>query len=162
MRKYLHLLILSLLVLKLGCGGGSNITWDSTQSASRVQVKYVKNIGSVNYDTKLGFYCEWSEEAGITLDFDRCIPFEGTVYFSDNDCKTEVLGVQDPNDINKPANYIRSHGKFYQLTYPIQPSLSLLLWTKDKMGICRSYPNTSKSAVFRMAREVNPIIFSDR
>lgn len=153
-------LILPFLFL-LGCGVSGGVTWDPKPEEIRVQKQELKNVGTVDYDTQLKFYCRWSDEAGLNLYPVRCIPFNGFAFFSDNDCKTVVLGLQDTKDINKPANYIYNFGKFYQLTYPIQPKATLLLWAKDQQGICRSYPNTSGSVVFRMAMEVNPLIFAE-
>ena len=162
MRKYLHLLILIVLIFKLSaCGVSSGVTWDPKPQLIRIQEQELKNVGTVNYDTQLKFYCRWSNEANINLYPARCIPFNGYPMFSDNKCEDVVLGLADPKDINKPANYIYSWGKFYQLTYPIQPNPSLLLWAKDQQGTCRSYPNTSASTVFRVATELDPLVFAE-
>jgi len=164
LNQFLRSLCIFITLFVFACGVSGGVTWDPKPQTTRIVAEIVKDRKGMDViaekDTKLDFYCDWSSNQGVDIYPIRCIPFTGDIYFSDNTCTTPVVGLPSNQDINPYVKYVRNHGHFYQFGAATFLKPDLLLWTKNRDGVCQMFFNGPNSQVWRVCLEVNPIIFA--
>lgn len=99
-----HLLIL--LLLLIGCEGPNT-------NYSRIMRSTSPSGEIIYYDPVLQIYCQPSVNVLLYAD-DRCVPFEGTLYYDDAECSHAVAAKAD-DELNKPPKYVIADGNFWTL-----------------------------------------------
>lgn len=99
-----HLLIL--LLLLIGCEGPNpNLSRIIRSTSASGEITY--------YDPVLQIYCQPSVNV-LLYSTNRCVPFEGTVYYDDAEC-SHVIAAHVDDDLNKPPKYVIADGYFWTL-----------------------------------------------
>lgn len=67
-----------------------------------------------HFDDKLGIYCQSSEKTNLNINPPKCIPYSGSIYYSDQNCQSPELATIIDRD-NIVPEYVTGDGKFYKL-----------------------------------------------
>lgn len=155
--KIIQALLISVLVL-IGCGHQDM----GTQRIRLVELYSRENGVPVlrYFDTALNFYCQPSYEAGIAnLKKPKCVPYSGSVFYSDNRCTVPfIASITDP--VNITPRYVTDDGKFFRLGEEINSPPNMILFERDQNQNCLRVNMTDLSG-FRIVAPVNIEEFGD-